>query len=113
MLGVWYPGACGSVDPITTVLRKQDQILRESRGNNRKRMGSLKRIVDDLYRLFYRHRSWKGYSVRSSMSKEHSSGSFVFDTYSTVVSACESNIRQHYHPTWYISLSPFPSRMFP
>jgi hypothetical protein len=45
---------CDSVDPITKlkVIRKQARILRESRGDNRNLMGSLKRIVDDLYRLF-------------------------------------------------------------
>jgi hypothetical protein len=54
MLGVWNSGTCDSVDPITTlaVIRKQAPILRESRGDNRKLMGSLKRIVDDLYNLF-------------------------------------------------------------
>ena len=30
MLGVWYLGACDSVDPITTLLRKQAQVLRNS-----------------------------------------------------------------------------------
>ena len=99
MLGVWYSGACDSIDLITTVLRTQAQILRESRGVNRKLMGSLKRVVDDLYRLFYQHRSWKGYSVRLRMSKEYSHRVLVFDTYSTVVPACEGNIHQHYHPT--------------
>jgi len=74
MLGVWYSGACDSVDLITTVrLRNQAQILRES-GDHRKLIGSLERTVDDLYRLFYRDRSWKGYSVRSSMYKGHLSG---------------------------------------
>jgi hypothetical protein len=105
MLGVWKPGACDSVDAITTVLRKQVQILREIQRRQQKLnlLGSLgERIVDcidGVYRLFIGIALGKGYSVRSSMSKEHLSGFFVIDTHSTVISACERNIHQHDHET--------------
>ena len=32
------------------------------------------------------------------------SSSLTLDTYSTVVPACENNIRRHHHPTWHVFL---------
>ena len=42
-------------------------------------------------------------------SKGIHQGFFDFDTYSTVVFACESKPRQHHHPTWHISIPLFVS----
>ncbi len=93
---------CNSVHSIIAILQDQARSFREFRGNDGRLMKSLKSLVDVLCSPSIG--STLNPAIGLVVRPKSFIGHLVSDGHSTAISACESNIRWHRHPTRRMSL---------